>query len=227
MNYTQLFETTIYSKLSDHALTFVSIPLRSFDEYYQKEFIAETATWLKDGFPPFDIGFADGILFNELDYEHSAERWIELIQYMYAAMLEYPNGKEAVDVIWKVKDELKEKGELTNPTKYFKPEILAFSKEIVANNAIPFEQSPWALTEITDLIRNNTGVGIGATMGFYVGQTMPPLLFITVPAGMIIGCATDAFVKELSPWLRKKFRKMLGVKINEDDNIPEYEEMIK
>lgn len=79
---------------------------------------------------------------------------------------------------------------------------LLYAREVV------IEQSPPDLTSIVDLIRRATGVGIGAWAGIQAAPT-PGMLFITIPAGMMIIGAASGIGAALESGLRERLLRML------------------
>ena len=62
---------------------------------------------------------------------------------------------------------------------------LEFEKYLAFSPVVPFRHTPLNLESVASLVTSATGVGLGAYAGFVVGG-VSPLIFITVPAGMII-----------------------------------------
>jgi hypothetical protein len=95
---------------------------------------------------------------------------------------------------------LQESGEV--PQLPFVPEQLQFAEYLTMARVIPFEQSPLDAESIGNLIAKTSGWGLGAYAGFVVGAGTP-LVFVTVPAGMLIFGAAAGLAAGLEKGLRE------------------------
>jgi hypothetical protein len=83
----------------------------------------------------------------------------------------------------------------------------SFRQALLFENVIVVEQSPPDLQSFTHLVTHATGVAVGAYVGASVASG--PLLFITVPAGMIVMGAASGIGKALEAGLREAILKWL------------------
>jgi len=87
-------------------------------------------------------------------------------------------------------------------------ETFQFAEQVSYARLIPFEESPIELTALSTLFTEAGGVGVGAYAGWVIADSMP-LLFLTVPAGMVLfGAAAgiafglqDALKRRVQTWL--------------------------
>ncbi|PCJ25085.1 MAG: hypothetical protein COA96_08040 [SAR86 cluster bacterium] len=82
-----------------------------------------------------------------------------------------------------------------------------FAEYLSMVSVIPFENSPLGADSLGNLLKIG-GYGVGAYIGFVVGGTTP-LLFITVPAGMVICGAAAGIGQGLEVGLKSKITKFL------------------
>lgn len=95
------------------------------------------------------------------------------------------------------------------------PEVFEFAQALVSSEIIPFEKSPISPGSLIDIAKSGSGVGIGAALGFYVGVSIanPLLLFITVPAGMIICCAARGVGEAIEEVAKEVLKERLKARI--------------
>jgi hypothetical protein len=74
---------------------------------------------------------------------------------------------------------------------------------------IVIEQSPpdWAL--LKDLIKKSPGVAIGTYIGMQAAGQYPQLMYITVPAGIMVVSSAIGISKALAKGLNKKVEALL------------------
>ncbi len=90
-------------------------------------------------------------------------------------------------------------------------ELLAFAEYVCYASIVPFESSPLSGDSLGKILTSGSGAGIGAGVAIMVAGGPTPLLFFTVPAGMIL-CGAAAGVSEgLQKGLRHKILKLMGV----------------
>jgi hypothetical protein len=95
--------------------------------------------------------------------------------------------------------------------------LVQFVEQAVFTNVVPFEESPLDLTSIATLIKQATGVGLGAYVGFLVAGGPTPLLFLTVPAGMLIVGTAAGVAKALEVGLNYRLLRLMGVPTREQE----------
>jgi hypothetical protein len=95
-----------------------------------------------------------------------------------------------------------------------------FVEQAVFTDVVPFEESPLELTSIAALIKQATGVGLGAYVGFLVAGGPTPLLFLTIPAGMVIMGTASGVAKALEVGLNYRLLRLMGVPISHQEPPP-------
>jgi hypothetical protein len=95
------------------------------------------------------------------------------------------------------------------------PEVFQFAQAIVSSQIIPFEKSPISPESLIEIAKSASGVGVGAALGFYVGISIanPLLLFITVPAGMIICGAARGIAEGIQEGAKEGLKEGLKARI--------------
>jgi hypothetical protein len=89
-----------------------------------------------------------------------------------------------------------------------------FAELMSFERLIPFAESPLELESLTKLATTAGGAGLGAYIGFVVFGASP-LLFIGVPAGIILCCAARGVGQGLEEGLRDKVREWIKGKKRE------------
>ncbi len=89
--------------------------------------------------------------------------------------------------------------------------VYSFAVKVANRPLIPFERSPLTSEALADILKNS-GMTVGAALGFYAGVGDPLLLFILVPAGIIICGAAKGIADALQEGLRDKILKSLKSK---------------
>jgi hypothetical protein len=91
------------------------------------------------------------------------------------------------------------------------PVDVTFAERVAFERMIPFEQSPIEMESLVNLVTSATGAGLGAYAGFVVFGSSPPspLLFVAVPAGMILFGAAKGIADALEQGLRERLLKLL------------------
>jgi hypothetical protein len=83
---------------------------------------------------------------------------------------------------------------------------------LVEASSIVIANSPPAAIDFATLAKNASAVTMGAFIGYQVGANNPPLLFLTVPAGMIICGASWAVSQALERGLKELIlSKLFGI----------------
>lgn len=85
-----------------------------------------------------------------------------------------------------------------------------FAEAVAFGDIVPFESSPLDARSLASIV-TGSGVAAGAAVGFVVGAGVPPLLLITVPAGMIICGAAAGIAAALDQGLKARLLRRLGV----------------
>jgi hypothetical protein len=91
------------------------------------------------------------------------------------------------------------------------PELLAFAEYVTYANIIPVEHSPLGADSLGSILASGSGAGIGAAVGVMVAGGPTPLLFVTVPLGMILCGSAKGIGEGLGEGFRHKIRKIMGV----------------
>jgi hypothetical protein len=87
-------------------------------------------------------------------------------------------------------------------------EQIAFSEYLICARIVPFESSPLSAESLGSIVMT-TGVGMGAYAGYVVaGHT--PLLFVLVPAGMVLFGAAAGIGKALEEGLRERILRLIS-----------------
>jgi hypothetical protein len=205
--FSQLFETTIVAGGDSRAFRFAFVPQDQMSPEMGQLFEPGGADSWRSG-DAYGLGgfeISDGLHFPDGDPEHSIQVHMALLPYMFAAMACYPIGDEALNYFRKVKFE----GHKEPPNGDH--DFLEVANKLVHAPVIPITQSPLNLSSLTEILKSGSGVGIGATVGFFVGWGTPYLL-VTVPAGMLICGAAAGISKALDKGLERRFLAWLGVK---------------
>ena len=92
--------------------------------------------------------------------------------------------------------------------KYARQDLIQFAEHLVLSPVVPVRRNPLNLESLGSVITTASGVGLGAFAGFIVaGGT--PLIFVTVPAGMIIFGAAAGVAKGLEKGLAARISKWI------------------
>jgi hypothetical protein len=185
MKMLQVFESTIFSDTTDHAVHLLVAPSRSFvspKDLESPEGLLSDLNLVRVGpVSPANLAFALAALVSVGENENeSAERLFEFLRTPTVA---------------------------ASQTTQRSPDVV-FAEEITFSQMIPFEQSPIDLKSLGALVTKATGVGLGAYAGF-VQFDGTPLLFVAVPAGMILFGAAAGVGRALEEGLRERVLKIL------------------
>jgi len=104
--------------------------------------------------------------------------------------------------------ELFTKESMNVPFELMRSDAYLFAEHLAFSRVVPFEQSPLELDSIVNLVTNASGVSVGAYVGF-VTVGVSPLLFLTVPAGMILCGAAAGVAKALEEGLQERLMSLL------------------
>ena len=81
--------------------------------------------------------------------------------------------------------------------------------DFVKNAGVVIEQSPPVAIPFASLLRKASSVTIGTMMGAAVAIDNPPLMFITIPAGIIVVGSAMGVSKGLERGLAKKIERLM------------------
>lgn len=189
MRMLQIFETTIFSDSSEHAIRALVVPKRSFegsDLVVDAEGIVAALGLQKLTLPTItasSLGPAFAVLSSPTVPQ------TELTAHLMATL----QAPVSVPVIMPAAVTSLDKD---------------FAEQAAFDNFIPFEMSPISLESIGKLVVSATGAGIGAYAGFVLAGSSP-LLLVTIPAGMIICGAAKGIADALEQGLREKLLRFL------------------
>jgi hypothetical protein len=93
------------------------------------------------------------------------------------------------------------------PTQLGKDDV-RFAELVSFERKIPFEESPLSLESLANLATTASGAGVGVYLGFVVFGSSP-LLFIAVPAGIVLCCVARGIGQGLEEGLRDRIRDWL------------------
>jgi hypothetical protein len=93
------------------------------------------------------------------------------------------------------------------------PEVFEFARFVATKVEVPFERSPLDGETLSAIVQSS-GVAIGAALGFIAAANSPLLLFVLVPAGMIVCSAAEGVAIGIRDRLKKLVRggKAVGKK---------------
>jgi hypothetical protein len=182
----QIYETELENPETGHAVRFLTIPGRSLAD---RAILNEPER-----------------LMGELDLRPLGEplRASE-VPYAVASILLREDAEQALEHFYLVRSRLPD----------FiadHPQVLEFSEYVSFARIVPFEQSPLAGEALGDLLASGSGVGIGAGIGIMVAGGPTPLLFLTVPAGIIICGSAKGIADGMAEGLRYHVRRLMGLK---------------
>lgn len=175
----QIYETTILDERSNNAALCVSIP---------------TSAVLND------FGFLDvaGVA-ERLDLKIAAiVRPGHLIPALGACLAGTPPERIV---------ELSRERSQPQPSQFAPQEFLDFAEYIVLARLIPFAESPLGIASLGSIIATGSGGAIGAFVGIAVVGAATPLLFVTVPAGIILCGAAMGVAEGLQEGLKARMAR--------------------
>jgi hypothetical protein len=190
----QIFESTIFSDTTDQAVHVLVAPARSFVE-------------------PGDLKSPEALI-RELDLKKIGPVSPTNLVFALDAMVGVDEcGRESPEGVFEFLRA--QTVPIAHPTQA--PPEVTFAEQIAFSDLIPFEQSPLNLESLVGLVTKATGVAMGAYAGFVMsGGT--PLIFVTVPAGMIIFGAAAGVAKALEEGLRERLLNLLRGSGEKADN---------
>jgi PASTA domain len=178
----QIYETTIMSKDSEHAMQVLVLP--------------------KTSMPSMQTPVPVETVFKELELRKLAGTDPSNLAHHLAVLLS--QDLPETDLFQAIATAVME------PQKSYQlsENDLRFAELMSFERIIPFEESPLELESLAKLATTASGAGLGAYIGFVVFGTSP-LLFIAVPAGIVLCCAARGLGQGLEEGLRVKVREWL------------------
>jgi hypothetical protein len=189
---TQLFETTVVDRESGLEARFVSVPRRAFLEENllpPLHAVANNEVW--------DAKF-DQLVVRLTDSRVTALTLNTLLAAVLTCFAQ--DNTKLREQLTKIKSQELDTGIGAN--------YLQFAEMLTFAPLVPFEQSPISLDSVASVISKASGVGLGAYAGFVV-VVNSPLIFVTVPAGMIIFGAAHGVADALQKGLRDRVLKLM------------------
>lgn len=202
MKVTQFYETTVIDIKSGKEVKFVILPRRAFqneallpscqsseDKYDEFQKFGKLVEYLTDSFPSY-FGLTQlPTLIAQCLYIEDDETIVDI------------ETRDVIDIdIQDIND------------------LIPFAELVIFSPVVPFEYSPLALDSIGSVITKASGVGLGAYAGFTVAGNSP-MLFITVPAGMIIFGAAAGVANALEQGLRLRLTKLIKGETRKSKNV--------
>jgi hypothetical protein len=182
----QLYETELEHPGTGHAVRFLTVPARSVAE---RAILSEPEALMAE-LELRPLG----------DPLHASE-----VPYAVASVLLRDDAVQALEHFYLVRNRLPAfMGD--------HPQVLEFSEYVSFARVVPFEHSPLGGEALGNLLASGSGAGIGAGIGFIVAGGPTPLLFVTVPAGMIICGSAKGIADGLGEGLRYRVRRLMGLK---------------
>jgi hypothetical protein len=90
-------------------------------------------------------------------------------------------------------------------------QLQPFAEYLTSVRLIPFESSPLGLESALDILKTGSGMAMGAYAGLLAAAGSPPLFFILVPLGIILGGAAQGVAEALHRGIRSKILRSMGV----------------
>ncbi|HET8863902.1 MAG TPA: hypothetical protein VFM94_11715 [Solirubrobacterales bacterium] len=128
------------------------------------------------------------------------------MSYAMAAVIQQPAD---ADDAWRLFDLYQRIG--SHHARFDNPELIEFAEYAAYGSVVPFEHSPLGGDSLGNLLASGSGAGIGAGIGLMVAGGPTPLLFITVPAGMIICGSAKGVADGMAEGLRHHIRRLMGL----------------
>lgn len=175
MAITQFYETTIHDSELDLAAAFIVVPGRSLPAHLS---MSEPYGLLDALGLPLAATIQPGWLVRAVASSLSQES-SQFLQY-------WPS-----------------EGHLTQPLPPIANRYYRFAEYLTMAEVVPFEGSPLSAESVGNLITTASGVGLGAYTGFIVAGGSP-LVFVLVPAGMIVFGAAAGVARALEEGLRER-----------------------
>jgi hypothetical protein len=90
-------------------------------------------------------------------------------------------------------------------------DVLAFAEYVTYANVVPVERSPLSGDSLGNLLASGSGASAGLGLGIMVAGGPTPLLFVTVPVGIILVMSAKGIGGGLAEGLSYRIRKLLDV----------------
>ena len=177
MAITQYFETTLLDAEADLSAGVLVVPTRSFRD-------AGFASSPEDLIGALGMGIIGQI----------EPGWLVR---SVATILAYPHDVEAVSDL-----PVAIRGDFSSNIPTVSAQHYRFAEYLTMARVVPFENSPLSAESIGNIV-SASGVGLGAYAGFVVaGGT--PLIFVLVPAGMLLFGASAGLAQALEQGMRER-----------------------
>jgi hypothetical protein len=191
----QIYETTIQDNSSQSAVTFCIIPARSIPEESHPLIRERVYDFISSELglinlfplrPEFFVEVISALLStNERLYEPSVD--LRAKSHLVHQLIESHEYRQV----------------------YVSTEVTEFASYLSSNNIIPFEFTPLEAVSYERLIHYIPAGGLGFYIGIVVAGNSP-LLFITVPAGIIICGAASGIARGLEEGLRSRIKGLMS-----------------
>jgi hypothetical protein len=160
MEVVQLYETTVADRQQGYTVQFLTIPLRA---------VAAT----KQDFVRNPVAFSVNLMgsFNVTLFQQVTD--LSKLPFIIASMLVDGDAQEALN-----RFNASDFGNIPS-------ELMTFAQHVANARLIPFEESPLGLESFGSVAATTSPLAIGAFLGFAAVGT-GPLLFVAVPAGIIV-----------------------------------------
>lgn len=193
MKITQLYETTIVDRDGGLEARFIVLPRRAFAS--------------QDALPTPRGG----------NVKSEKLQFIDIVEQLSGVDPHFIDAERLVDAVAvclsaSTPEIMKRFSEIMHSREVIEPPLYAhqieFAKILAFAPVVPFENSPLHLDSVATLITGASGVGLGAYAGFVVAGSSP-LIFVTVPMGMIIFGAAAGVANALEQGLRTRLLKVI------------------
>lgn len=198
----QMYETVVQSNDTNTAFFFCTVPSRSLP----------LSTVVLDGSQGSKTLSMSDYLLEQLDLRPMFELQEDQLESAVAALMSDEPGlyRAVYDASFLAEKDfhLRRLTELPAAVRFGRAKS-DFAAYVLREPVVPFENSPLAADSILDIVTKATGTGIGAYIGFVVAGNSP-LLFVSVPAGMVICGAASGLAKGLEEGLRGRIRALIS-----------------
>jgi len=197
MEISQVYETTVADRISNHAVRFLIIPHKDLSASIRHN-------------DPAAMDALEDVLGLQGIRSISASDLPKTI----AGMLLADSEDAAFQKLQAkaVLDHILQTAPSPTTTAAATPELLAFAEHVAFSTLVPFEESPLGLVSLASKAAalSKNGVALGAFIGVVAGGATP-LLLLTVPTGIILCATAVAFAKVVDAKRNDISYKLLGV----------------